>query len=48
MALDPGFRLGRYEVVVRLGSGGPASVRDPFLTRERRRGLAEARTRTQS
>jgi hypothetical protein len=42
-SLAPGDRVGPYEVLAALGAGGPASVRAQFVTRELRRGLAEAK-----
>jgi hypothetical protein len=41
MALSIGSRLGPYEVLAKLGEGGPAFARAE-VTRELRRGLAEA------
>ena len=48
MSLAPGTRLGPYEIVALLGSGGPAYVRGWLVTRELRRGLAGAQRRTRS
>jgi hypothetical protein len=47
MSLTP-TRLGPYEIVARIGAGGPASVRLCNAGRELRRGLAEAQPRTAS
>jgi hypothetical protein len=43
MALNPGSRLGSYEIIAPIGAGGPASARGVNLTRELWRGLAEAK-----
>ena len=43
MTRQIGARLGAYEIISTLGSGGPASVRIWPIVRELRRGLAEAK-----
>jgi hypothetical protein len=42
MSLEPGARFGQYEILDKLGEGGPASVRACRAGRELRRGLAIA------
>ncbi len=42
--MQPGDRLGPYEIVEPLGAGGPASARLVSVS-EPRRGLAEAKPR---
>jgi hypothetical protein len=41
-----GHALGPYRVLEQIGAGAPACVRARDATRELRRGLAEAKTRT--
>ena len=48
VALTNGARLGSYEIVGLLGSGGPAFVRPSDPGGELRPGLAEAKLRTWS
>jgi hypothetical protein len=42
VVVEPGSRIGPYELICPLGAGGPASARGDSL-RELRRGLAEAK-----
>lgn len=48
MSLAPGTRIGAYQIVTALGSGGPAFVRALILKRELRRGRAEAKPEVRS
>ena len=41
MILEPGVRLGHYEILEKIGEGGPAFVRKRFNAGEPWRGLAD-------